>query len=72
MQICVVAQKGLPLPRRAGDIRSSRVNDSCPILTANPNPVDRCWGMPNLEREIECDVHGIEHSCVLPNHTVSN
>ena len=28
--------------------------------------------MPNLEREIECDVHGIEHSCVLPNHTVSN
>merc|ERR1719188_966036 len=28
-----------------------------------------CWGMPNLEREIECDVHGIEHSCVLPNHT---
>ena len=27
--------------------------------------------MPNLEREIECDVHGIEHSCVLPNHTVS-
>ena len=27
-----------------------------------------CWGMPNLEREIECDVHGIRHSCVLPNH----
>ncbi len=27
-----------------------------------------CWGMPNLEREIECDVHGLLHSCVLPNH----
>ncbi|XP_059090515.1 uncharacterized protein LOC131886258 isoform X2 [Tigriopus californicus] len=27
-----------------------------------------CWGMPNLEREIECDVHGLRHSCVLPNH----
>ena len=27
-----------------------------------------CWGMPNLEREIECDVHGVKHSCVLPNH----
>lgn len=25
-------------------------------------------GMPNLEREIECDVHGLKHSCVLPNH----
>ena len=29
-----------------------------------------CWGMPNLEREINCDVHGIRHSCVLPNHQV--
>ncbi len=27
-----------------------------------------CWGMPNLKREIECDVHGLLHSCVLPNH----
>ena len=27
-----------------------------------------CWGMPNLNREIECDVHGLKHSCVLPNH----
>ena len=27
-----------------------------------------CWGMPNLKREIECDVHGLTHSCVLPNH----
>ncbi len=26
--------------------------------------------MPNLEREIECDVHGLKHSCVLPNHQV--
>jgi len=29
------------------------------------------WGMPNLEREIECNVHGLPHSCVLPNHQVS-
>ena len=29
-----------------------------------------CWGMPNLEREIECNVHGLRHSCVLPNHQV--
>lgn len=27
-----------------------------------------CWGMPNLEREIDCNVHGIRHTCVLPNH----
>ena len=31
-----------------------------------------CWGMPNLEREIDCDVHGIRHTCVLPNHQVSD
>ena len=30
-----------------------------------------CWGMPNLEREIDCDVHGLQHKCVLPNHQVS-
>ena len=30
-----------------------------------------CWGMPNLEREIECNVHGLKHTCVLPNHQVS-
>ena len=30
-----------------------------------------CWGMPNLKREIECDVHGLLHSCVLPNHQVN-
>ena len=49
----------------------SPINDSCPDNNQLLS-VDRCWGMPNLEREIECDVHGIEHSCVLPNHTVSN
>jgi len=27
-----------------------------------------CWGMPNLERDIDCDVHGLKHTCVLPNH----
>ncbi|XP_071748623.1 uncharacterized protein [Lepeophtheirus salmonis] len=27
-----------------------------------------CWGIPNLLPEIECDVHGLAHSCVLPNH----
>ena len=27
-----------------------------------------CWGMPNLNREVDCDVHGLRHTCVLPNH----
>jgi len=27
-----------------------------------------CWGMPNLQRNIDCDVHGLKHMCVLPNH----
>lgn len=27
-----------------------------------------CWGMPNLKTDIDCDVHGIRHTCVLPNH----
>jgi len=27
-----------------------------------------CWGMPNLQRDIDCDVHGLKHTCVLPNH----
>jgi len=27
-----------------------------------------CWGMPNLKTDIDCNVHGIRHTCVLPNH----